>query len=147
MKAYPIELRQRIVDAVDRQFGTIEQIAKIFEVTERYIYQLLALRRETGALSPRPHGGGAKAKLDGRRLQKLAELSAAQPDATLRELRERLNRRQRTKLSISTVFRGLNKLDQTQKKVPSCSRSRSRRACGLREKTNDSANPAALGPR
>ena len=118
MKAYPLELRQRIVAAVDRQIGTLKQIAKIFDVTERYIYQLLALRRETGVLSPRPHGGGAKAKLNERRLQKLAELSAAQPDATLSELRERLNRRQRTKVSISTVFRGLNKLDQTQKKSP-----------------------------
>ena len=116
MKAYPLELRQRIVDAVDRHVGTVEQIAKIFDVTERYVYQLLALRRETGTLTPRPHGGGAKAKLDERRLQKLAELSAAQPDATLIELREKLNRRQRTKVSITTVFRGLSKLKQTRKK-------------------------------
>ena len=116
MKAYPLEFRQRIVDAVDRQIDTVEQIAKIFGVTDRYVYQLLALRRETGTLAPRPHGGGAKAKLDARRLQKLAELSAAQPDATLSELREKLNRRQRAKVSISTVFRGLSKIKQTRKK-------------------------------
>lgn len=118
MKAYPLELRQRIVDAVDRQVGTVEQVANNFGVTERYVYQLLARRRETGTLTPRPHGGGARAKLDARRLQKLAELSAAQPDATLSALRGMLNRRQRTKVSTTTVFRGLSKLNQTREKSP-----------------------------
>lgn len=120
MKAYPLELRQRIVNAVDRRLGTIEQIAEMFSVTERYVYKLLALRRQTVDLTPRPHGGGAVTKLDESRLLKLAELVAAEPDGTLGELCQKLNRRHRKKVSVSTVCRGLQKLDLTRKKVPSC---------------------------
>jgi transposase len=116
MKPHSLELRQRIVHAVDRQLGTIEEIAEMFSVTQRYVYKLLVLRRQTGDLSPRPHAGGATAKLDAQRLLKLAELVTAQPDATLYELCQLSNRRQRRKVSLSTICRGLQKLDCTRKK-------------------------------
>jgi transposase len=83
MNPYPLELRQRIVEAVEQQSHTIEEIAEIFGVTQRYVYKLLKLRREVGDLTPLPHGGGAEAKLDQAKLLKLAELVAEFPDATL----------------------------------------------------------------
>ena len=116
MKPHPLELRQRIVAAVEQRHETIEEIAEIFGVTERHVYKLLKLHRETGDLSPRPPGGGATAKLDEERLLKLAELVAQQPDATLDELRQSLNRWQRQTVSLSTVWRGLKKIDFTLKK-------------------------------
>src|SRR5262249_11929335 len=116
MKPHPLELRQRIVAAVQQRHETIEEIAEIFGVTERYVYKLLKLQRETGDLAPRPHGGGAEAKLDEERLLKLAELVAKKPDATLDELRQSLNRRRRQSVSVSTVWRGLKKIDFTLKK-------------------------------
>jgi transposase len=118
MKPCPLETRLRIVGAVDQQFWTIEEIAEMFNVSERYVYKLLALRRETGDLTPRPHGGGAVAKLVEKRLLKLAELVAAQPDATLNELCVMINRRQSRKVTVSTVCRGLQKIDITVKKRP-----------------------------
>jgi transposase len=118
MKPCPLELRLRIVDAVDQQLWTIEEIAEMFNVTERYVYKLLALRRESGDLTPQPHGGGAVAKLDEERLLKLAELVASRPDATLKELCALINRRQRRKVTLSTVCRGLQKIDMTRKKRP-----------------------------
>ena len=90
MKPHPLELRQRIVAAVDQQEHTIEEVAALFGVSERYVYQLLKLRRETGDLSPLPHGGGAVPKLDEARLLELARLVAEFPDATLDELRDSL---------------------------------------------------------
>ena len=116
MKAYPLELRQRIVEAVDRQTHTIAEIAALFKVTERHVYHLLKLRRETGDLAPLPHGGGAVAKLDEAKLLKLAELVAEFPDATLEELRELLRRRCRLSVSVNTVWRGLQQIDFTLKK-------------------------------
>jgi transposase len=116
MKAYPLELRQRIVAAVEQQHDTIEKIAKMFSVTERYVYKLLELQRESGDLSPRPPGGGAVAKLDEERLLKLAELVAERPDATLEELRQAVNRRRRNTVSVSTIWRGLQKINFTLKK-------------------------------
>ncbi len=118
MKPYPLELRQRIVTAVEQQAGTIEEIARLFAVSERYVYQLLKLQRETGDLTPRPHGGGATAKLTEGRLLKLVELVADRPDATLAELQRGLNRRARQPVSVTTVWRGLQEIDFTLKKRP-----------------------------
>jgi len=118
MKPYPLELRQRIVEAVDQQYNTVEEVAEIFGVTERYIYKLLKLRREVGDLSPQPPGGGAKAKLDEQMLLRLAELVAEFPDATLDELRELLRRRCRVEVSTNTVWRGLEKIAFPLKKRP-----------------------------
>jgi transposase len=116
MKTYSIELRQKIVDAVDQQLGTYQEIAEMFGVAERYIYKLLKQRRETGSLAPLPHSGGAEARLDEEHLLTLAELVARQPDATLEELRQQLRRETKVEASISTVWRGLERIEFTQKK-------------------------------
>lgn len=116
MKAHPLELRERIVAAVDQQEHTIEEVAALFKVSERHIYKLLKQRRETGELAPLPHGGGAVAKLDEAKLLRLAEFVAATPDASLDELQGLLRRRCRTQVSLNTVWRGLQQIDFTRKK-------------------------------
>ena len=72
MKPHPLEFLRRIVAAVDQQEHTIEEVAALFGVSERYVYQLLKSRRETGDLSPLPQGGGAPLKLDEAKLLELA---------------------------------------------------------------------------
>jgi transposase len=116
MKPYPLELRQCIVEAVDQQYDTIEEIATMFGVTERYVYKLLKLRKEIGDLKPQPHRGGAEPKVNERHLLKLAELIAEFPDATLEELRELLRRRCRISVCPNTVWRALQQIDFTLKK-------------------------------
>jgi transposase len=118
MKPYPLEFRQRIAAAADQQEYTIEEVAALFGVSERYVYQLLKLRRETGDLFPLPHGGGAPLKLDDAKLLELAGLVAEFPDATLDELRELLRCRCRISVSINTVWRGLQQIGFTLKKSP-----------------------------
>lgn len=127
MKTCPLELRRRIVNAVDRQEWTIAHIADVFGVTDRYVYKLLAQRHETGDVVPRPHGGGAHAKLDEPRSLKLTELVTVQPDATLAELCQKLNQRRRQKVSVSTVCRGLQKIELTRKKSRAVQAKRTRR--------------------
>lgn len=118
MKPYPLELRQRIVEAVDKQIGTIDEIAGIFTVHSSYVYKLLRQRREMGHLAPLPHGGGARAKLETEERLVLADLVAAQPDATLEELRQLIQKKKRVSVSISTVWRWLDELALTPKKSP-----------------------------
>jgi len=118
MKPYPLELRQRLVAAVDQQVHTIAEIADLFGVTERYVYKLLRLRRETGELAPLPHGGGAQAKLDEPKLRILAALVAESPDATLAALRDGLRRRSRVQVCVNTVWRAVQQLNLTLKKRP-----------------------------
>ena len=118
MKPYPLELRQRIVEAVDQQLSTIEEIAGIFQVHSSYVYKLLRQRRDTQELAPLPHGGGASPKLASADREVLVDLVAEQPDATLAELREGLRKRKRVSVSVSTVWRWLDALALTRKKSP-----------------------------
>lgn len=117
MKPLPLELRQRIVDAVDQQRGTYAEIAEMFGVTERYLYKLLALRRTTGDLAPKPHGGGAVAKIkDEEHLLPIVEMVAEQPDATLKELRKKIKSRLRVSVCPATISNALARWGMPRKK-------------------------------
>jgi transposase len=63
MIAYTLDLRQRIIDAVEQNIYSKCEIAEIFGIHESFIYKLLRQRRERGDIAPLPHGGGAKSKL------------------------------------------------------------------------------------
>lgn len=112
MEAISIDLRRRIAEALDGKRETRVQIAKRFAVTERWIYQFLALRRETGDIKPRPHGGGRRPKVTPRQLERIKQKLAEKPDATLEELR----RHSRTSGSIMAVQRCLIREGMTLKK-------------------------------
>lgn len=116
MRAYTYDLRQKIVDAVDNELGTYKEIAEMFGVHESYLYKLLRQRRETGDLSPLPHGGGAALKLDEAGLRVLEKLIQTQSDATLEELRQQLKQKAKCEVSVPTVWRGVAKLKITVKK-------------------------------
>lgn len=116
MTAYPIELRQRIVNAVDNHLGTYCEIAEIFEVHESYIYRLLRYQKTRGHLAPLPHGGGAQPKLKKAEIKVLTALVKEQPDATLEELCGRLKQRAKVEASLSTVCRSLQRLHLPPKK-------------------------------
>lgn len=119
MAAYSLDLRERIVEAVERQIGSNRKIAELFGVHESFIYKLLRQRRERGDIAPLPHGGGARAKLSGDQLRQLPDLVAATPDATLDELRAQMEKKARVAVSLSTICRGLQALGLSRKKSPS----------------------------
>lgn len=119
MAAYSLDLRERIVEAVERQIGSKRKIAEVFGVHESFLYKLLRQRRERGDIAPLPHGGGASAKLSRDQLQQLPALVAATPDASLDELRMQMQRKARVVVSRSTLCRGLQALGLSRKKSPS----------------------------
>jgi len=119
MAAYSLDLRERIVGAVERQIGSKRKIAELFGVHESFLYKLLRQKRERGDIAPLPHGGGARAKLSADQLRQLPDLVAATPDATLDELREQLEKKTRVEVSVSTICRGLQVLGLSRKKSPS----------------------------
>ena len=118
MASYSLDLRQRIVDAVEGSIYGKRKIAELFGVHESFIYKLLRQKRERGDIAPLPHRGGANPKLTETYLQTLVELVVTNPDATLSELSELLNKKARIELSISTVCRGLQGLGRSLKKSP-----------------------------
>jgi transposase len=88
MKAYPIELRKRVLHAVDNGIRTREQIAAMFSVSTFWIRKLLRQRRDIGDISPQPQNQGRKAVFAGANVQKLDAFVTAHPDATLEEIKE-----------------------------------------------------------
>jgi transposase len=118
MAAYSLDLRERIVEAVERRVGSKRQIAALFGVHESFIDKLLGQKRARGDIAPLPHGGGARAKLSAEPLSHLSALVTATPDATLDELREQLQQKAGVAVSRSTICRGLQALRLTRKKRP-----------------------------
>ncbi len=112
MKAYSIDLRQRIVQAYQSGEHTQKEIAELFGVSLSWLESFLKRWRESDSFLPKPHGGGRQAKIRGKTLERLKTLVAKNPDATLEELR----RKCRTKGSIMSVFRALRRLGITRKK-------------------------------
>lgn len=116
MKTYSLDLRQRLVDAVDDGIDTYSEIAEKFGVHESYLYKLLRQRRDLGHIKPLAHGGGAQSKLDDKTLTVLTKLVQQGPDLTLDELRRQLRKKTRTNVSISTIWYGLEKRQLSLKK-------------------------------
>jgi transposase len=115
MTPYSRDLRQRIVDTIQRGDGTIRQVADRFLVSFSFVTRLLQLYRSTGSVEPRPHGGGNPAVLTPEGLQRLRELIGQQPDATLEECRTHLG----ASCSLMTLSRALSQLGlPRKKKVP-----------------------------
>src|SRR5437763_11385570 len=90
MTPYSQDLRERILETVQRGEGSLRQIAQRFLVSLSFVVRLLQTYRRTGSIQPRPHRGGNPAKLGPDDLQRLRELVRQQPDATLEELPQRL---------------------------------------------------------
>ena len=88
MNTYPIELRRRVLDAVDNNFGTQRKIANTFSVSAIWIRKLLQRRRETGSIEPLPRTQGRKPAFRGANLQQLNDFVEKKPDATLEEIKE-----------------------------------------------------------
>jgi transposase len=144
MKPYPLELRERIVAAVEQQAHTIAELAEIFQITERYIYKLLQLRRESGDLTPLPHSGGVEPILNEARLLVIADLVAEYPDATLEEYRALIRARCGVTVCLTTVWNALEKSAFPRKKNTAGAGSRPRRTRGLSDQTTLASRRQAL---
>jgi transposase len=118
MAGYSLDLRERIIKAVERGDQTKRAVAALFEVHESFIYKLLRQQRERGHLTPLPHGGGHTAKLQEEQLAVLTTLVAQTPDATLDELGTQVQQQTGVKVSRTTLWRGLQTLNLTRKKRP-----------------------------
>jgi transposase len=115
MRPYSQDLRERIVDTVQRGEGTIRQIAERFLVSVPFVTRLLQLHRSSGSVEPRPHGGGNPSVLTPVDLERLRELIRTRPDATLQQCATHLG----SSCSLMTISRALKKLElPRKKKVP-----------------------------
>lgn len=116
MKAYSLDLRQKVLAAALRGDRTIREVAELFQVGSSFVNKLLDLHRSGQELAPKPHGGGYPARLLPRHEKLLRSRVRQHKDATLEELRAHLEEQDQLSVSISTVSRALIRLDLGRKK-------------------------------
>ena len=112
MKAYSMDLRERVVAACDARDGTREQIAARFSVSVSWVRDLLKRRRETGSIAPKPRGGGRVSAFDIEAARRLREAVRADNDATLKELAHAAG----VSCCVSAVHRALARMGVTREK-------------------------------
>jgi transposase len=134
--AYSQDLRDRVLAAYDRGMAT-SRIAEVFAVSPAWARRIKQDRRETGRTTPRPMGGVRRVKIDPVRLR---ELVAAQPDATLKELRERLG----IVCAESAICMALKRLKLSFKKRRSMRPSRTARMSPSGEGTGAGDSPPSI---
>jgi transposase len=116
MEAYSLDLRKRVLAACDAGHGT-RQVARLFKVSPAWVRRLKQRRRELGTIDVLPGRYGRPWKLNADHLRRLSTLVEEHPDATLRELRERLQ----VDIALSSLCCALQRLKLSLKKK-SCMR-------------------------
>lgn len=115
MKPYSVDLRTRVVDAVEDGMPR-EQAVLTFRVSLASLKRWLAARRSSGSLAPLAASGGPQPKIAPEQEHLLRLQVAAFPDATLPEHTERWNQTHGTTISEWTIGRAIRRLGITRKK-------------------------------
>lgn len=111
-----MDLRERVIADCEAGLGTKATATK-YKVSPAWVRRLKQHKRERGDILPRNGGGSRGRKID---RDRLAELVKAQPDATLRELRDRLG----VPVTPWAICKALRELELTYKKSRSTPPSR-----------------------
>ena len=115
MKAYSIDLREKIVKAYSQGDTSVRKVADRFGVAKSFVQKLLLMKKTQGHVEPKQQGGAMKGELDGYSAQ-LAAMVEQYPDATLLEYCEYWGTTYNHWLSTSTMCRALKKQKLTLKK-------------------------------
>ena len=109
-RLYSPLLRIRVIRAYQNQEGSQPQIAQRFQVSLTFVRNLLRHCRTTGTVNPKQHGGGPNIKIDGNFDSLIQQQIQHKPDILLCELWEYLEIRTGVKVSVSTMYRILKKI-------------------------------------
>ena len=116
MKAYSLDLRERVVAAYQNGVETIREVAEQFQVSESFIKKMLARHRGSGDLAPRGHGGGQQKRLSETHRKWLLKTVLTTPAITLSELESKLSDEKKISVSVPTLSRELRGLNLRRKK-------------------------------
>ena len=115
MKAYSVDLRERVVASVESGECNIPTAARRYKVSEPSIERWLARKRSIGTCAPLPYAGGPTRKLASAEAVIRAAVKA-QSDATLQELCERVEKETEIKSNSSMMYCELVRLKLPRKK-------------------------------
>ena len=113
-----LDLRIRVLDAVDNGVGTLGEIADQFSIHVSSVKRFIRLASDTGSLDPSPNRGHPPRVVDDLGRERIRELVSETPDATLPELTDQYNKAAARSISVATMGREIRLLGFTQKKRP-----------------------------
>ena len=116
MKAYSLDLRQKIVDTYLEGKTSQRLLAKQFRVALSFIEKLLRQYRETESIAPKVRLQQTPTKLNQEQLNVLSSIVSENNDATLGELRILLEKQTGVLIGRSTLDRRLRLLNLNRKK-------------------------------
>lgn len=122
MRPYSVDLRQRIVEAVEVKGMSKAAAAELYEVSRATVYRYLDLAKE-GNLSPKKVPGPAP-RLDEAACQKLLKQLEKHNDLSLEEHAEKFSEAQGVTLKKSAVGKYFARLGVRRKKSPLPARAR-----------------------
>lgn len=117
MKAYSVDLRQRVLDAVDAGTARAE-VARVFQVSLPTIRRYLKQRREGANLIPKVSPGRRRV-IHSEQMATLQAQWRTAPDATLEQHCQQWQAAQERSVSPATMARALRRLGWTRKKSKS----------------------------
>jgi transposase len=123
---YSNDLRRKFFQAYDRGDGSLKELAKRFGVSEDWAKKLSARRSQTGQIEVRSWRHGPQSRVTAAIREWMERQMRRQPDLTLQQLQQRLDREQRLHLSVGWIWILLRRWGLRHKKNPSARRSKTR---------------------
>jgi transposase len=114
MKPYSLDLREKIVSAIEKGESSFRETAQRFSVSKSYVQKLVAQKRTEGHLMPQKQGGSVSTVMEHQ--AQLLEIFEQQRDATLAEYCELLFDKTGLWISQSTMCRTFQRLGLPRKK-------------------------------
>ena len=116
MKAYSLDLRQKIVESYESGGISQRQLAAQFRVSTFFVVKILGRHRRGDDLAAKRRGGRVKPILTSEMREYLSAQLAAQNDLTLAELSDAIKEKFGLKVSPPTLCRALQKMNLRRKK-------------------------------
>lgn len=113
MKALSMDLRTRIIAAVEEGKENMRQIAVRFAVHYKTVQKLKYQWRDHGTIEPKINRKGPKRALSESQSKKLDELVRSNANLTLEQLRDRI----KATCCIATIWHEVRRLGHTYKKT------------------------------
>ena len=122
MRAYSLDLRQRVMKAYDEGKWTVGQIADRFKVGEWWVHKLKRQRQRGDGIAARKGKVGKPPSFRVEEINRLTQYVDKHPDATLEQIHERVG----ATCTMVTIHNTLQRLGYRYKKNAAGQRTRSR---------------------
>jgi len=129
-RAYDDDLRRKLLAAYDRGGATLGEWAERFGVSRGWAWKVSAQRKHSGQAERVRNRTGRKLRTPPEVQRQVIGWFATQPDLTLREVQERIERQARISLSLSRVWHLVRRLGLRLKKSRSMPPSATRKPTG-----------------